>query len=149
VTFNDTLLATPVTSPRKQAPTSMPILIPAGESAGFAAKTPVVLAATVDPAQEPASKRDSRAGSQQPHLAAPVPNAMTAQSAQISKLMEAVTMMAMSQNAMTQSQNTAAAKMEHLTTTFNNAFEALPKKQPHQDPLPPPPVTKWHAMARG
>jgi hypothetical protein len=149
VTFNNTLLATPVTSPRKQAPTPMPSLIPAGESAGFAVKTPVVSTATVDLTQEPASKRNSRDGSQRPHLAAPVPDALTAQLAQISKLMEVVAMMAMSQNAMTQSQNTAAAKMEHLTTTFDNAFEALREKRPHQDPLPPPPVTKWHAVARG
>jgi hypothetical protein len=53
VTFNDTLLATPVTSPRKQAPTPMPILIPAGESKGLTATTLNGPAVTVDLTQEP------------------------------------------------------------------------------------------------
>jgi len=151
VTFNDTdtLLATPVTSPRKQAPTSMPSLIPAGESERSTAKTIDGPATTVDLTQEPTRMRPSQVAAQQPHLTAPGPDAVTAQSEQISKLMEAVTMMAMSQNAMTQSQNTATAKMEHLTTTFNNAFETLREKQPHQDPSPPLTVTKWYAVARG
>ena len=149
VTFNDTLLATPVTSPRKQAPTSMPSLIPAGESEGLSAKTIDGPATTVDLTQEPTRQRPSQVTDQQPYLAARGPDAVTAQSDQISKLMEAVTMMAMSQTAMTQSQNTATAKMEHLTTTFNNAFEALREKQPHQDPSPPPTIIKWYAVARG
>ena len=127
------------------------MLIPAGESEGWTSRTLDGPAATVDLMQEPTRRRPSQVAPSQPNLAAPGPDAMTAQPEQISKLMEAVTVMAMSQNAMTQSQNTAAtAKMEHfLTTTFNNAFEALHEKQPHKNPLPPPTVTKWYAVARG